>query len=58
MLVQIDQRLQNLVQKQLRLLFGQWLIALLLHVLFQVVFEVLEDQVELVLTIDNLLQPS
>ena len=43
MLVQINQRLQNLVEKQLRLLFGQWLVALLLHVLFQVEFEVLED---------------
>ena len=57
MLVQINQRLQNLVEKQLRLLFGQWLVALLLHVLFQVVFEVLKDQVQLVLTIDDLFQP-
>ena len=55
-LVQVDERLQNLVQEQLRLLLGQRLVSLLLHVLFQIELEVLEDQVELVLAVDNFLQ--
>ena len=55
-LVQVDERLQNLIQEQLRLLLGQGLVSLLLHVLFKVELEVLEDQVKLVLAVDNLLQ--
>ena len=55
-LVQVDERLQNLIQEQLRLLLGQWLVSLLLHVLFQIELEVLEDQVELVLAVDNFLE--
>ena len=53
MLVQVDERLQDLIQEQLRLFLRQWLIALLLHVLFQIEFEVLEDKIELVLAVDN-----
>lgn len=57
-LVQVDERLQNLVQKALRLLLWQRLVPLLLHVLLQVELEVLEDEVKLVLRIDDLLEPA
>ena len=56
MLMQVNQRLQYLIEKQLGLLFGKRLIALLFHVLFQVVLKVFKDQVKLVLTVNNLLQ--
>ena len=56
MLVQVDERLQDLIQEQLRLFLWQWLITLLLHVLLQIEFEVLEDQIELVLAVDNFFQ--
>ena len=57
-LVQVDQRLQDLIQEELGLLFRQRLVALLLHVLFQIVLQVLEDQVQLVLTVDDFFEPA
>ena len=55
-LVQVNQGLQDLVQKALGLLLGQWLVALLLHVFLQVEFQVLKHQEELFLRVDDLLQ--
>jgi len=49
MLVQVDESLKNLVQETLRLFLWKRLIALLLHILFQVKLKVFEDQEELVL---------
>ena len=57
-LVQVNQRLKDLVQKALCLLLGQWLISMLLHVLLEVKLQVLEDQEQLVLRVDNLLKPK
>ena len=57
MLVQVDECEQDLVQEELCLLFGEWLIALLLHVFLQVELQILKDQVQLVLTVDDLLKP-
>ena len=57
-LMQVDKRLQNLIQEALCLLLWQWLITVLLHVLLQVELEVLEDEEKLVLRIDDLLQPN
>ena len=57
MLVQVDECEQDLVEEELCLLFGEWLIALLLHVFLQVELQVLKDQVQLVLTVDDLLKP-
>ena len=48
-LMQVDKCLQNLMEEGLCLFFGEWLVALLLHVLFQVKLKVLEHQEELVL---------
>ena len=48
-LVQMDQRLQNLVQEALRLLPRQRRVALSAHVLLEVEFKVLEHEIELVL---------
>ena len=56
-LVQVNERLQDLVQEGLGLVLGQRLVPVLLHVLLQVELQVLEHQVELVLRIDDLLQP-
>lgn len=56
MLVQVDECEQDLVQEELCLLFGEWLIALLLHVFLQVELQILKDQVQLVLTVDDLLK--
>ena len=57
-LMQVDKRLQNLIQEALCLLLWQRLITVLLHVLLQVELEVLEDEEKLVLRIDDLLQPN
>ena len=58
-LVQMDQRLQDLVQKSLSLLAGKWLIiALRTHILLEVVLEVLEHKVKLILGVDHFLQPK
>jgi hypothetical protein len=48
-LMQVDKRLQNLMEEGLSLFFGEWLVALLLHVLLQIELKVLEHQEELVL---------
>lgn len=48
-LMQVDKGLQNLMEEGLCLFFGEWLVALLLHVLFQVKLKVLEHQEELIL---------
>lgn len=55
-LMQVDQSEQDLVQEALCLLFWQWVVSMLLHVLFEIVLKVLEDQVELVLRVDDLLK--
>ena len=55
-LVQVNQGLQDLVQKALGLLLRQWLVTLLLHVFLQVEFQVLKHQEELLLRVDDLLQ--
>lgn len=47
--MQIDERLEDLIEETLRLFLGQRLITLLLHELFQIELEVLKDQVKLVL---------
>ena len=57
MLVQVDKCLQNLIEEALRLLLGQRLIAMLLHVLLQIELQVLEHEVQLVLRVDDLFQP-
>ena len=57
-LVQVNERLKDLVQKALGLLFRQWLISMLLHVFFEVELQVLEHQEQLVLRVDNLLEPN
>ena len=56
MLVQIDERLEDLVEEELGLLLGQRLIALLFHVLLEIELEIFEDEVKLILAVDDLLK--
>ena len=57
MLVQIDQSLKDLIEELLSLFLWQWLVSVLLHVLFEVKLEVLKDEEELVLRVDDLFEP-
>jgi len=54
-LVEVDEGLQDLIKEALGLLFGKWLVTLLLHVFLKIELEVLEDQEELVLAVNDLL---
>ena len=56
MLVKVDQGLQDLIEEALGLFTRQGLVAMVLHIFFQVELTVLEDEEELVLRVDNLLQ--
>jgi len=55
-LMQVNQRLQDLIKKPLGLLSRQWLAALGSHILLQVEFKVLKNKVKLFLTVDNFLK--
>jgi len=58
-LVQVDQRLQNLVEEPLGLFTWKGLVVPLSpHVLLQVVLEVFEHQIELVLRVYHFLKPA
>lgn len=57
-LVEIDERLQDLVEEALGLVGVEGVVASLAHKLLQVVLQVLEDQVKLVLRVDHFFQPS
>ena len=57
-LVQVDKRLQDLIEEALCLFFGQWLVTMLLHVLLQVEFKVLKHKEKLILRVDDLLEPT
>jgi hypothetical protein len=57
-LMQMDEGLQNLVQKALRLLTRQRSLPLRSHVLFQIELKVLKNQIELLLTVNYLLKPK
>ena len=57
-LMQVDECLQDLIEERLGLFLGQWLVSVLLHVLFQVKLQVLEDEEELVLRVNDLFEPS
>lgn len=57
MLVQIDQSLKDLIEELLSLFLWQWLVSVLLHILFEVKLEVLKDEEELVLGVDDLFEP-
>lgn len=54
-LVEIDQGEQDLVEEALGLSLGKRLVSMLLHVLLEIEFQVLEHQVKLVLGVDDLL---
>jgi hypothetical protein len=56
-LVQVNQRLEDLVEKSLSLFPGQGCISLSPHVFFQIKLQVLEHQIQLLLTVNNLFQP-
>lgn len=56
MLVQIDQSLKDLIEELLSLFLWQWLVSVLLHILFEVKLEVLKDEEELVLGVDDLFE--
>ena len=49
MLMQVNERLQNLVEEALRLFLRQWLVTILSHVLLEVKFQVFKHEVELLL---------
>lgn len=57
-LMQVDQSEQNLIEEALGLLFRQGLVPMLLHILLQVELQVLKYQVQLVLRVNDLLQPA
>lgn len=57
-LMEVNKRLQNLVEEALRLLLRERLVSMLLHVLFEVEFEVFEDEEQLVLRVDDFFQPK
>lgn len=50
--------MKNLVEEALSLLLGKRLLAFGPHVLLEVVLEVLEDEIELLLRVDDLLEPT
>ena len=56
MLVKIDESLKDLVKEHLCLLLRQGLVTLSLHILLEIKLQILEHEIELVLTVDNLLQ--
>lgn len=57
-LMEVNKRLQNLVEEALRLLLRERLVSMLLHVLLEVEFEVFEDEEQLVLRVDDFFQPK
>ena len=57
-LVQVDEGLKDLVQETLRLGLFQWLVSMRSHVLLQIVFHILKDQVQLLLRVNDLLKPK
>ena len=57
MLMQIDQSLKDLIEELLSLFLWEWLVSVLLHILFEVKLEVLKDEEELVLGVDDLFEP-
>ena len=57
MLVQIDQSLKDLIEELLSLFLWQWLVSVLLHILFEVKLQVFKDEEELVLGVDDLFEP-
>ena len=56
-LVQVDERLKDLVQEALSLLLGEGLITESLHIFLEIELQVLEHEVELVLRVDDLFEP-
>ena len=56
--MQMNQRLEDLVKEPLSLFPREGCVSLGSHVLFQIELEVLKDQVQLVLTVDDLFQPA
>ena len=58
MLMQMNQCLQDLIQKALRLVRIERLLSSLAHKLLQVEFNVLKNQDKLLLLIDNIFQPA
>lgn len=57
-LMEVNKRLQNLVEEALRLLLRERLVSMLLHVLLEVKFEVFEDEEQLVLRVNDFFQPK
>ena len=55
--MQIDQSLKDLIEELLSLFLWEWLVSVLLHILFEVKLEVLKDEEELVLGVDDLFEP-
>lgn len=55
-LMQMNQRLQNLVEESLSLFSWQRCVSLSSHILFQIEFQVLEHQIELLLTVNDFFQ--
>lgn len=55
-LVEVNQRLKDLVEERLGLLTGESLPASCAHILFQIELEVFKDQVKLVLGVDDFFQ--
>ena len=56
-LVEVDERLEDLVEEALSLRLWQRLVTLLLHILFEIELEVLKDEVKLVLRVDDFFEP-
>ena len=58
MLMEVNKSLQNLVEEALCLLLREGLVSMLLHVLFEVKFEVFEHKEQLILRVDDFFQPK
>ncbi len=48
-LMEVNERLEDLVEEALGLVLWKWLVAIFSHILFQVKFDILEHKVQLLL---------